>query len=218
MTQDRKLAAAAQSALNFIVFAQDPVGGGWRYDPQMGGDTSVVGWQLMSLKSGHLGFLQVPAPVIAGASRFLDSVQTEGGAKYGYASPGDGPATTAVGLLCRMYMGWEQDTPALQRGIEYLSAMGPSSVDMYYNYYATQVLRHYGGEHWTTWNEKMRDFLVTTQSTEGPAQGSWFIPGDHGSEKGGRIYCTSMSTMILEVYYRHMPIYGDKAAEEDFPL
>jgi hypothetical protein len=42
--------------------------------------------------------------------------------------------------------------------------------------------------------------------------------GDHGSEKGGRLYCTSMATMILEVYYRHMPIYGKQAATEDFPL
>jgi hypothetical protein len=42
--------------------------------------------------------------------------------------------------------------------------------------------------------------------------------GDHGSERGGRLYCTSMATMILEVYYRHMPIYGKQAATEDFPL
>ena len=27
-----------------------------------------------------------------------------------------------------------------------------------------------------------------------------------------------MATMILEVYYRHMPIYGKAAAKEDFPL
>jgi len=42
--------------------------------------------------------------------------------------------------------------------------------------------------------------------------------GDHGSERGGRLYCTSMATMILEVYYRHMPIYGKQAATEEFPL
>jgi hypothetical protein len=27
-----------------------------------------------------------------------------------------------------------------------------------------------------------------------------------------------MATMILEVYYRHMPIYGKQATTEDFPL
>ena len=44
------------------------------------------------------------------------------------------------------------------------------------------------------------------------------MKGDHGSDSGGRIYCTSMATMILEVYYRHMPLYGKQAAEDDFPL
>ncbi len=218
MTGDPDLAGPAQGALNFIVYAQDPVGGGWRYEPRQAGDTSVVGWQLMALKSGHMGELQVPPNVIAGTSRFLDSVQTDGGAKYGYTAPGAGIGTTAVGLLCRMYLGWKQDHPALMRGVKFLSDTGPSTSNMYYNYYATQVMRHNGGEMWEKWNSQMREFLVKTQSREGPSQGSWYIPGDHGSERGGRLYCTSMATMILEVYYRHMPIYGSKAADEEFPL
>ena len=40
---------------------------------------------------------------------------------------------------------------------------------------------------------------------------------DH-TDKGGRLYCTSLATMILEVYYRHLPIYGKKAAEDEFEL
>ena len=42
--------------------------------------------------------------------------------------------------------------------------------------------------------------------------------GDFGADRGGRLYSTSLSTMILEVYYRHMPLYGKQAAEDDFPL
>ena len=64
----------------------------------------------------------------------------------------------------------------------------------------------------------MRDGLVASQEKKGHAEGSWFIKGDHGAESGGRLYCTSLATMILEVYYRHMPIYKSQAAEEDFPL
>jgi hypothetical protein len=222
MTGDRALAAPAQASLNFIAYAQDPAGGGWRYQPRVGGDTSVVGWQLMALKSGQLGQLQVPTGVIVGANRFLDSVQTEGGAKYGYTTPGSGLGTTSVGLLSRMYLGWKYDHPGLQRGVEYLSQVGPSvtpaNTNMYYNYYATQVMRHYGGDKWEAWNSKLRDYLVSTQSKEGPSRGSWYLPGDHGSERGGRLYCTSMATMVLEVYYRHMPLYGVQAAEEEFPL
>ena len=101
--------------------------------------------------------------------------------------------------------------------MEYLSKIGPSD-NMYYNYYATQVMRHYGGEHWETWNTKMRDTAGQRQDTKGHAKGSWYFPKSPWAERGGRLYCTSMATMILEVYYRHMPIYGKQAAEEEFPL
>ncbi|MFI4874186.1 MAG: hypothetical protein ACIALR_02555, partial [Blastopirellula sp. JB062] len=67
MTQDRDLQAPAQASLNYIIASQDPVGGGWRYRPQQAGDTSVVGWQLMALKSGHMGYLEVPRNTIVGS-------------------------------------------------------------------------------------------------------------------------------------------------------
>ena len=173
----------------------------------------------MALKSAHMAYLHVPKETVLGSMRFLDSVQTDSGSKYGYTSPGAGPATTAVGLLCRMYLGWKKDNGALHRGVEYLSNRGPSPNNMYYNYYATQVMRHFEGEMWEKWNTKMRDSLVATQAKAGHETGSWHMGrGDHGSERGGRLYCTSMATMILEVYYRHLPIYGKQAAEEDFPL
>lgn len=219
MTHDKELMQPAQLAINHIVYAQDPVGGGWRYSPRQPGDTSAVGWQLMALKSGHMAYLRVPQSTVIGASKFLDSVQAESGAKYGYTGPGAGQATTAIGLLSRMYLGWKKENAALQRGVEYLDAMGPSKGNMYYNYYATQIMRHWGGEPWDKWNKEMRDWLVSEQNKQGHKTGSWFIDGgDHGADRGGRIYCTAMATMILEVYYRHMPIYGESAAEEDFPL
>lgn len=218
MTNDRELMAPAQAAINYIVYAQDPVGGGWRYQAKQPGDTSAVGWQLMALKSGHMAYLSVPPATVKGASLFLDSVQADSGSAYGYTNPGEGIGTTSVGLLSRMYLGWKKDNPALGRGVERMGKAGPSKTNMYYNYYATQIMRHYGGDPWTKWNNVMRDQYVNSQAKNGPEKGSWHIPGDHGSERGGRIYCTSMATMVLEVYYRHMPIYGKAAAEDDFPL
>lgn len=219
MTHDKALMNPAQLSLNFIVDAQDPVGGGWRYVPRQPGDTSAVGWQLMALKSGHMSYLAVPGNTIVGASKFLDSVQVESGAKYGYTEPGASPTLTAVGLLCRMYMGWKRENPALTKGVEFLSATGPSKNNMYYNYYATQVMRQYEGEMWDKWNKQMRDFLVESQDKTGHQMGSWHMGGgDHGAEAGGRLYCTSMATMILEVYYRHMPLYKENASADEFPL
>jgi hypothetical protein len=217
MTQDRDLMVPAQQALNFIVYAQDKVGGGWRYQPGQPGDTSVVGWQLMALKSGHMAYLNVPPPTIAGIANFLNSTQSNSGSTYGYTGPGDGMGTTAVGLLCRMYLGWKKDHPALERGVQRLGQSGPSDGTVYYNYYATQVMHHFGGEPWEKWNKVMRDRLIATQSKNDHESGSWFFKGgDHGAERGGRLYITSLCCMTLEVYYRHLPIYGKSSIESEF--
>ncbi len=225
MTNDRNLYDPAQQAVNFICFAQDPIGGGWRYVPQQSGDTSVVGWQLMALKSGLMGYLEIPPLVVKRASLFLDTVQGDDGATYryrpGYALPGEEQqdATSAIGLLCRMYLGWKKDVPALERGVQMLSDAGPSPTDMYYNYYATQVLRHWEGDLWKKWNVVMRDRLIESQATKGHEAGSWYVGGgDRSNELAGRLYCTAMATMILEVYYRHLPIYRKQSTEHDFPV
>jgi len=199
------------------MYAQDPNGGGWRYSPQQAGDTSVVGWQLMALKSGYMGYLTVNPNCTAKAMNFLNTVQQENGAYYGYTTPGKGAACTAIGLLCRMYYGWKQDNPALKKGVEYLNQMGPSN-DMYYNYYATQVMRHYGGDPWTKWNARMRDKLVDSQiKDEVHAKGSWNPAGSH-SDSGGRLYATALSIMTLEVYYRHQPIYQSQTLDKPAAL
>jgi len=216
MTQDKGLHNPSQAAINFICYAQDPVGGGWRYSPRQAGDTSVVGWQIMALKSGHMAYLRVPPITVKKAFAFLDSVQANSGASYGYTGPGRGQATSAIGLLCRMYLGWKKDEPALQRGAQTISKAGPHKSNMYYNYYATQVMRHVEGDMWKKWNGVMRDQLVNSQSKNGHETGSWFMGGGHAGGRGGRLYFTSMATMVLEVYYRHMPIYGKGSIEEDF--
>ena len=217
LTHDKGLYAPAQKAVDFIAYAQDPVGGGWRYQPRQKGDTSVFGWQLAALKTGHAAYLRIPPVTVKKAFQFLDTVQSNVGANYGYVDPGAGPATTAIGLLSRMHLGWKKDNPALVRGVKWLSEQGPSKGDMYYNYYATQVLRHWEGEEWVKWNNVMRDQLINSQAKEGHEQGSWhFKRGDHGADIGGRLYCTTLATLVLEVYYRHLPIYR-RPPEPEFP-
>jgi len=219
MTHDESLKDIAQGAIRYIVYAQDFRGGGWRYSPGMPGDTTVTGWQLMALKSAQMAHLQVDSPTISRVERFLNSVQFDKGARYGYTMPRmratTQEATTAVGLLCRMYTGWHRDRPALYRGVAHLHKWGPSQTNMYYDFYATQVLHHWEGPEWQEWNKQMRDYLVKTQSTESHENGSWHFPDPLG-DRGGRLYNTAMALMILEVYYRHMPLYGEKAVHDKF--
>jgi hypothetical protein len=56
----------------------------------------------------------------------------------------------------------------------------------------------------------MRERLVKTQDDEKHQKGSWHAAGDHGAERGGRLYNTAMSTLILESYYRHGSLYSNE--------
>ena len=218
LSKDKELKQPTQFAVNFIINAQDPKGGGWRYQPGQPGDTSAVGWQIMALKSGKIAKLIVPNKTIGKATAFLNHVQSNGGANYGYEGPGNGPATSAVGLLCRMYLGWTPKQAGLVKGVEFIGKIGPQPGNMYFNYYGTQVMHHWGGEPWTKWNNVMREYLVTTQSKTGDSAGSWkpLGAGDHGDTVGGRHYRTCMSIMTLEVYYRHLPLYQRETIKVDF--
>ncbi len=221
MGRNPKLRKPVQQAVDFVVRAQH-VAGGWRYRPRVQpGDTSVVGWQVMALYSGKIAELKIPQQTLDGAWAFLDSVQSDGGVGYGYRSPGATPTRSAVGLLCRMYLGqsrgWDTNNAAVQEGSARFAALGPSRSDMYYNYYATQFMYQVGGENWQKWNEVMRDSLVATQDKQGHAAGSWPPNCRYGAAPGGRLYMTTMCILTLEVYYRHLPIYARSGPSEDDP-
>lgn len=219
MTQDPALRQPAQLVINHTVYAQAE-NGGWRYAPKEAGDTSAVGWQLMALKSGQMGQLEVPDAVFDRAGKFLDGVSAQQGALYGYTSPGEGQTTTAVGLLSRMYTGWNKDHPPLIAGARRLSAWGPSKRSMYYNYYATQVMRHLNDQkEWPKWNAEMKTYLTKAQAHDETKHqfGSWYFGGDEHASVGGRLYHTSLATMTLEVYYRHLPLYRQDATTSHRP-
>ena len=211
MTRDPDLKRSAQLAVDFIVNAQYD-DGGWRYAPAFetpsAGDTTVSGWQVMALKSGELGGLKIPYETWLRFDQFLDLMQKSGGAEYRYVrGSGDGTrSTTAIGLLCRVFRNWPPKHRPLARGAAMLGKQQPDKNNMYFNYYASQVLHHVGGRNWERWNPRMREYLVATQSQEGHESGSWYFAEAH-STHGGRLYTTAMAIMTLEVYYRYMPLY-----------
>src|SRR5262249_17282919 len=88
LTSDPNRQKPAQKAINYIVKAQSD-NGGWRYVPRQGGDTSVVGWQVMALKSGQMAGLDVPSLTLEGAKKWLDSCASEDKGAYGYTGPVD---------------------------------------------------------------------------------------------------------------------------------
>ena len=79
--------------------------------------------------------------------------------------------------------------------------------NLYYWYYGTQVMHHFGGEPWRKWNQKMRKLLVESQSKKGKHPGSWEPKDFKWGRQGERIYVTSLAVCTLEVYYRHLPLF-----------
>lgn len=218
----QELKQAASRALYFIVQAQAR-DGGWRYSPGQAGDTSVVGWQIMALKSGADAGLEKHPGTLEAADLFLDAVQTETagdpsygmvGITYSYQPYGRKitPATTAIGLTCRMYMGISPFHPGMEIAIDRIVKAGPIPGDMYYNYYANQVVFQHGGPQWEAWSGQLNEMLMQTQAVGGHRDGSWhFLNGDHGSSAGGRLYATAMSCLCLEETFRHLPTFRKNA-------
>lgn len=221
MTKDPALKVPAQASLDFIVAAQHAEFGAWRYRPRFESDTSVSGWQLMALKSGQMAGLTVPQSAYAGVSKWLDSVEkvsSPGRFAYHPSKP-ESQAMTAEGLLMRQYLGAGRSDPSLMAGANYLKQRLPrlEERDTYYWYYATQVMFHMQGDHWAAWNAKIRDLLVDTQEKRTGLAGSWSPVSPTKSkwgEAGGRHYLTCLNLLMLEVYYRHLPLYIEVKVED----
>jgi hypothetical protein len=213
MTDDSRLRMPAQRSVDYAVKIQDSLGG-WRYQPGSDSDTSVTGWFVMGLQSARMAGLEVPSETLQRVGAYLDRAAEADGARYGYQPGMDGTyPMTAEALLCRQYLGWKRDDPRLLTGVNLIRAypMNWNDRDVYYWYYATQVLHHLAGPEWEEWNRVMRQMLPEHQTTEGPERGSWSPNGDRWGPHAGRLYVTCLSIYMLEVYYRHLPLYALRA-------
>ncbi|TWT96937.1 Prenyltransferase and squalene oxidase repeat protein [Botrimarina colliarenosi] len=226
MTGDEQYRKPAQLAVKYLIDTQTDLGG-WRYNPGVQSDLSVTGWVLMALKSARMAGIEVPSPVFAHIEGFLDLVSRSDpvvyaplGSRYVYEEPDifnreAVPTLTAVGLLSREYLGWPTDDKRIDKGVEFLLTHKPEwrrgKTDVYYWYYATQAIFHAGGPRWTEWNKVMRELLPAQQSKDGRDRGSWDPREDAWGASGGRLYMTCMAIYTLEVYYRHLPLYQQRA-------
>ena len=222
MSHDKRLETPAKAALHFIISGQDQQTGGWRYTHKVAdADTSVVGWQVMALKSGMMAGLLGTADhgAFELVKKWLDAVG-KGTSKglFSYTVPSGATDTmTAVGLLCTQYLGAHYSDPRIIEGTKFLMANLPSASNgkVYYWYYATQVMHNQPGPDWDKWNRQQRTVLIKSQCGDtGCANGSWDpqkgMPEWAGP--GGRLMMTSLGALTLEVYYRYLPLYKDMGA------
>jgi hypothetical protein len=238
LTKDKqvraKLKPCAQAAVNYIQRAQGN-NGSWGYTYGTTNDTSIVGWQIQALHSARLTQdLEVDDKVIKKAIAFLDFVSIgQNKAAYGYtnnSNAGPGTSLTAIGLLCRYYISdWRPTNAGFAEGSKGLMGRAPTAtpskppLDLYFYYYATQVVRFYGGDEWKTWNEGkkqadgtykggMQDWLIELQSKRQEDRGSWDSDSQWINPNCGRLGTTCLALLTLEVYYRYDPQQENKPA------
>ena len=218
MTHDNRLEPFVRRAIDFTLSMQNSQTGGWRYQPGDTGDTSQLGWQLMSLKSAELAGIPIPARTREGMVRFLKSVTS--GPHQGRASYRPGERTsrtmTAEALVCRQFLGMERTNPASDEAGDFVleELPGKGKQNLYYWYYASLSMYQLQGDFWHKWNDALQPALLKSQETAGNLRGSWSPDDDLWGGYGGRVYSTAMGTLCLEVYYRYLPLYGDAAGQE----
>jgi len=215
MTKDPKYKRPAELAIQNCLKAQAPEGG-WRYDPCVDSDVSVTGWIVMALQSARMAGMEVPQENLDRVSRFLDRAGRGDGSRYPYQVNQEFKlAMTAEAILMRQYLGWPRDNPGMIKALEWITSPGnlvnyDRGRDVYYWYYATQAAHHMEGDYWKRWNAVMRQVLPEQQIKSGREIGSWDPQRptlDQWAPHGGRLYVTCLSIYMLEVYYRHLPIY-----------
>ncbi len=120
-----------------------------------------------------------------------------------------------VATLCQQRLGIDR---TLSGCIKRIRDNPPGPDRLYYEYYASQVMFHRGGDDWRFWNlgpdgdgvGGMRERLINRQHTGTESQagqrGSW----DGYKDVGGRIGATSMSLLTLQIYYRYPRLIGQR--------
>ncbi|MBP5622698.1 MAG: hypothetical protein J6X44_11865, partial [Thermoguttaceae bacterium] len=134
MTKDPNLKSLAQGGLEKIENSQLN-DGGWRYyspgdlgfHSNVSGDTSVLGWQMLALRSGVSAGFSVRPSVAYRAGNFLDLVMSKDSRVYRYQpeskeDKSETWGTTAVGVLIREYLGWEPGYSRLDAGIDQIAS------------------------------------------------------------------------------------------------
>jgi hypothetical protein len=216
LSGDARLRGPVERAVAFMVSARAADGMAWRYAPGApAGDTSILGWVVMVLKSAKEIGIPIPeeSSVRGGTLLWLEKVaagDAKGLARYQPSEPVT-PTMTAEAWVCRQFLGAGGPGAASSEAAGFLqeheSDRGPSN--MYYWYYATLALYQHGGEPWSRWNGRLRDKIVGLQRSEGHQTGSWEPDTSLYGSKGGRIYCTALAALTLEVYYRYLRLYDE---------
>ncbi len=226
MTGNEACGAAAQKAVDYSIKVHQCPYSGWRYKPRESADTSVTGWYTMHLRVAKAAGLKVDGMGFQGAVSFVDVVSTKDGqCRY---QPGTLPSSsmTAVGMVCRLFMGTPNTDARIAKGAEHLlkelpdwnraevqAGGGSADLGYYYWYQGSLAMFQMGGEGWKKWNAAVQAALLKNQRQGGAkdgslvdTDGSWDPRKSTADKTGGRVYTTAVAALTLETCYRYAPL------------
>jgi hypothetical protein len=224
-------------------------------------DSSVTAWVVFALKAAEKSGLAVPRLLWEGpyyafdhlsqrvpqAGPFEDLEETDQDygseifAKdktytfitgYTDASGGPGRATTPLGVMSRIFLGWRRTHPFCIGGANFImktyypefdvfgepgkedwtktGRFTPKGIWAMYNiYYCTLSLHQMGGKYFGMWNRRVSRVLPHFQKKTGCERGAWPSNWGTADDQQGWVYTTALGALTLETYYRYLPILQD---------
>jgi hypothetical protein len=226
MTRIPELKPVMEKGVDVIINGQQ-TSGAWDYKYAKGErrDTSVSGWHVQALKAAYLAGSENPR-IKEAMSKSIDDLKSvydpaTGSFAYGAKSPRENLAMTGVGTLCMQLLGHDKSSE-VSKGVQLLKKAECNwehpkpHAALYGWYYITQVKFHKGGSTWSAWNNEFAKTITGNQESDG----HWEFPVDergkkeHGSNQGP-VYSTTLAALMLQVYYRNLPTFKEKAIKGD---
>ena len=211
MTKIKKLELYAKRASEHVVKGQNE-NGGWAYGYGKGSgahvDLSVTGWNIQALKAASLTGIYIDGldEAMDKAVEYTKKCQDAAG-KFAYRiGSGGKPSLTGTGVLCLQI--WKNaKSQEAQKGLEWIIANQATEwkdVNVYEWYYHAQACFQATGvsggqKYWRAWNKNFQQIVCSAQESDG----HW----PHGAHFHGDsdIFRTTLTILMLEVYYSYMP-------------
>jgi hypothetical protein len=212
-TKTKSISTALRNSVPVIIEGQTE-GGGWLYGYGKNGigDLSVAGWNMQALKAAKLTGRKISGidKAIKKARAYV-SLCCDASGLYRYrakgatagAGAGGKLSLAGVGVLCARMMGGPE--PSEDKSLKAILAKKPGSfqaMNLYSQYYNSQACFQKGGAEWDEYNKEFQSLVAKAQEGDG----SWPIAGGGTQAKAdAKIYCTCLSILMMEVYYRYLP-------------
>ncbi|MDO4627912.1 MAG: hypothetical protein Q4C70_01880, partial [Planctomycetia bacterium] len=165
-------------------------------------------WNLMALRSARDAGLNVPNETIMKATDYLSKKVTAIGRTYkNYMGLKTSDLREIRAALFGLQL-FSQDYPTYDESAQ-LAAQILRIYDagqLQPNLFTTLFVRDLRGDSWENWRNKVCTQYAQEQETSKFEKGSWYYDGDRVNMEGGRLYCTAMTLLILEGYYRYEPL------------